>query len=389
MSHSWPFVSYQPIRLVYQLYCMSALLARFPLWLVKFGLFRSLRPHREWTLQQAVMARMIRYMVDVQSRIGITESLSLKPGKEKEKFQVVQPAPKSFYKGPLESTVMPTTIGGTWYPKPVSKPTIKPDGCVVLHFHGGAFVIGDGRTDTLGFLANTLVQQGGVDAVFAPQYRLSGYGRSNPFPAALQDALTSYLYLVRTLDIPARNITISGDSAGGNLAIALLRYLADFGDELDIPNPQSSVLLSPWVSPLNSLKPDITILSNPNYSTDLLPPSFTRWGAATYAAIVPPSDPYITPLGNPFATSIPIFVNQGAVEILEIDGTQWVKEMSRVEGNRIQSEYEAAALHDTLLVGERSGWEASAQQVASKVGVFIRNTQKVSEGEFVSIPGKL
>lgn len=335
------------------------------------------------------MAQIIQSTVNLTSQIGISDRLTLKPGSEKERFQIIRPFPKSLYEGPLESIVAPTIIGGTWYPKAKARRDIIPNGSVILHIHGGAFVTGDGRSASLGFLANTLVKHAGTDAVFAPQYRLSGYGRTNPFPAGLQDILTSYLYLLRTLDIPSRNIALSGDSAGGNLAIAFLRYLSEYGKRLDIPSPQCAVLISPWVSPLNHLGNDLTFTSNPNYPTDFLPPEFTRWGARTYSAITPANDPYITALGSPFATSVPIFVTQGAAEVLEIDGTHWVKEMSQVGGNKIESHYETAAPHDTLLVGESSGWRDSAEDVASKIGNFIKASQNTADINFQNVPGKL
>ncbi|KAK9425315.1 hypothetical protein SUNI508_13116 [Seiridium unicorne] len=388
-SISWPWLAYQPLKLGYQLYCMGAVLARFPIWIIKFGLFRSLRPHSQWTFQQALLAQFLRAMVDMQSHIGISDSISLKPGAEKERFRVIRPFPKKLYKGPLESAITPTTIGGTWYPKATSSKDIGPNGSVILHIHGGAFVIGDGRTATLGFLADTLLKHAGADAVFGLQYRLSGRGNTNPFPAGLQDVVTGYLYLTQRLGIPARNITVSGDSAGANLAIAFLRYLSEYGKELDIPNPQSAVLISPWVAPDPNPASDIAVMTNPNYHTDILTPGLMRWGAAVYSAITPVTDPYITPLGNPFTTSVPIFVNQGAAEIIEIEGTQWVKEMSRVEGNTIQSEYEDAAIHDTLSLGNITGWRESAEKVAVKVGGFIKANKSISEDGHENIQGKL
>ncbi|KAK6073833.1 short-chain dehydrogenase reductase sdr [Seiridium cupressi] len=373
----------------YQLYCMGAVLARLPIWIIKFGLFRSLRPHSQWTFQQALLAQFLRAMADMQSHIGISDPISLKPGAEKERFRVIRPFPNFFYKGPLESAITPTTIGGTWYPKTTSSKDIGPNGSVILHIHGGAFVIGDGRTATLGFLADTLLKHAGADAVFGLQYRLSGRGNTNPFPAGLQDVVTGYLYLTQRLGIPARNITVSGDSAGANLAIAFLRYLSEYGKELDIPDPQSAVLISPWVAPDPNPASDIAVMTNPNYHTDILTPGLMRWGAAVYSAITPVTDPYITPLGNPFATPVPIFVNQGAAEIIEIEGTRWVKEMSGVEGNTIQSEYEDAAIHDTLSLGNITGWRESAEKVAVKVGGFIKANKSISEDGHENIQGKL
>lgn len=94
-----------------------------------------------------------------------------------------------------------------------------------------------------------------VTRSFALEYRLSGSPPylptwENPFPTALLDALTGYYYLTHTLNIPPSQIIIVGDSAGGNLALALVRYLVEHGPETgftSIPGiPGDLVLLSPW-----------------------------------------------------------------------------------------------------------------------------------------------
>jgi len=68
-----------------------------------------------------------------------------------------------------------------------------------------------------------------------------------PFPAALLDALAGYLYLVK-LGFSEENIILVGDSAGGNLALALTRYLLSNKEQQPkLPNiPDALVLLSPF-----------------------------------------------------------------------------------------------------------------------------------------------
>ena len=117
---------------------------------------------------------------------------------------------------------------------------------------------------------------------FAVEYRLSSLGESGkgsvfPFPTALIDALAGYLYLVK-LGFSGENIIIVGDSAGGNLALALTRYLlsnkeqqqklpetpsalvllspcTDVSDQfMDQPGPSSSLTLNAerdWLTPIN------------------------------------------------------------------------------------------------------------------------------------------
>ncbi|KAJ0347524.1 hypothetical protein COL154_009605 [Colletotrichum chrysophilum] len=383
-GESFPILSYQPLRIFYQLFgALFILLFCLPVWCVQAAI-PACRPHPKWGFKQALMARLTRNIVDLYSNVGITETHTLKPGKEGDRFQTAEPFSSEHYRGPLASNpdVKPTTVGGTWFPE---KPDVEKGfgGVVVLQIHGGAFVLGDGRTGYCGFMANTLIDKAGVDAVFAPQYRLSGYGSAgsaaNPFPAALQDVITSYLYLTQTLGIPSQRIVLCGDSAGGNLVIGLLRYLDTFGRDFGISAPSCAVLIAPWVNPLASLGPDSVYKQHEHWSTDYLPVSFLRWGAKVYSSgVAEETLPYVTPLGNPWKTQVPVFVTMGEAEILETDGTTWCRQMQEAGGN-LEVSYEEHAVHDTLLMGAIIGWEESAQVVATRIGEFVAKVQKVTD----------
>lgn len=91
-----------------------------------------------------------------------------------------------------------------------------------------------------------------IQRALSLEYRLSTappLTPENPFPAALIDALAGYTYLVKTLGFSPENIIVEGDSAGGNLALALTRYLVESkaAGSPHIPSPPGSLLLlSPW-----------------------------------------------------------------------------------------------------------------------------------------------
>ncbi|RYP08232.1 hypothetical protein DL764_002047 [Monosporascus ibericus] len=362
-----PLLSYQPLRLLFQLAYIAIVVPRLPYY-IAVALIPSLRPNPTWGAKQTFMTRVAYPLLDATSRIGITETLTLEKGKEGGRFQIVAPSPSDVYKGLLASkTTKPATIGGTWFPRaPGTDVTSK---TVVLYFHGGAFIQGDGRDAQCGSIAKKLLEKGCADAVFSVQYRLSGYGGLNPFPAALQDALSCYLFLLNELRIPARQIVLAGDSAGANLATALLRYLHEFGAAIGAPAPRCAVLLSSWVAPL-----EYNMAGNPHRGTDFIPPSYSAWGAHAYAGSWPDaaSDPYITPLGNPFPTPVPIFVNVGTAEMSFELITRWADEMRGIDGNVVELHHEQAAVHDTFLMGELLGFEESAWEVAAKIGEFVR-----------------
>lgn len=262
-----PLVSYQPLRLVFQLSYAALIVLRLPYYAI-ISFIPPLRPIRAWTVKQTFMTRLLYPLLDATSRVGITETLTLEPGKEGDRFQTVAVPSSSLFKGPLApETIKPQEVGGTWFPSPPGTDIASKN--VVLYFHGGAFIQGDGRTVQCGSIAEKFLDTGAADAVFSLQYRLSGYGNANPFPAALQDALTSYVFLLNTLQIPSSQIIFAGDSAGGNLVAALLRYLHEHGSAINTPTPKCAVLLSPWVEPFYYDPRD-----NPHRKTDFTPGSF-------------------------------------------------------------------------------------------------------------------
>lgn len=106
---------------------------------------------------------------------------------------------------------------------------------VVLYFHGGGYVVSSAKTHR--DVAKHLAQESSAD-VLTVDYRLAP---ENPFPAALEDAESAYDWLLDEGNDPTR-IIVSGDSAGGGLALALLLKLRDQKK----PLPACAVLYSPW-----------------------------------------------------------------------------------------------------------------------------------------------
>ncbi|KAM7199735.1 Alpha/Beta hydrolase fold [Naviculisporaceae sp. PSN 640] len=370
----YPILSYQPLRLVFQLVYIGSIVARLPLWLT-VSLLPSLRPHPKWNGKQTFLSRVAHALVDLKSYIGISDPITLEAGAQGDRFQVIEPFPAEFYTGPLtrSPTIKPEPVGGTWCPQRPSASSA-PAGITMLYLHGGAYIQGDGRDDYCGYPNRTIPKLGVAQTVFSLQYRLSGYGGQNPFPAALQDALTAYLFLLRIQNVPASRIVICGDSAGGNLAIALLRYLVEYGAALDIPMPRCATLFSPWV---NLFAFNFNSSNSAQWNSDFLPNGFLKWGAETYSTGVanPEKDSYITPLGNPFATTVPVFVNVGTAEIFVEAVREWVGQMKAVNGgNRIEYKQEDAAPHDTFLLADKLCFEESAEEVLIAAKEFIERS---------------
>ncbi|KAI0431746.1 FAD/NAD(P)-binding domain-containing protein [Xylaria sp. FL1042] len=335
------------------------------------------RPVQGWTFNQAVRVRTIRLLLVYWSLFLAGDRLKLKPGRERNRFEVIHPKSKS-YKGPLsDPKIRPEAIGATWTPaRPSSAEVTSQRNTVVLHFHGGAFVIGDGRDHDTGYLARTLVRHMGCTHIFTPQYRLSSH-KDGHFPAALQDALTSYLHLVIEMGIPASRIIFSGDSAGGNLVLGLLRYINEYGHELNIPQPAAAMLWSPWTDVSAALDVTLDITKSPNYASDYLSAEFARWGGRTITAYgsIDGAGPYLSPLHHPFkmSTKIPMFVHAGDREVL-CDDIKALSKAFEQQGWPVHLVMSKRCPHDILLLGPRMGFNKEAEAAVRDAKAFFTST---------------
>lgn len=106
----------------------------------------------------------------------------------------------------------------------------------VLYLHGGGYVVLSARSHVR--LAAGIAVSAGCP-VLSLDYRLAP---EHPHPAAVEDALAGYRWLLERGLAPGR-IAISGDSAGGGLTVATLLAARDAA----LPQPAAAVPLSPWV----------------------------------------------------------------------------------------------------------------------------------------------
>jgi len=157
---------------------------------------------------------------------------------------------------------------------------------IILYFHGGAFCVCNPATHRL-LLSNIMAETG--CAIYALDYRRPP---EDPFPAALDDAVAAFLWLVQDRHFPADRIFMAGDSAGGGLALACACELRDQG----LPQCAGLMLMSPWVDLAEGTHPMIPFRNSweRNGPIDFLPQDLAIIFAE--APVSPPFHPNLTPV---------------------------------------------------------------------------------------------
>jgi monoterpene epsilon-lactone hydrolase len=173
---------------------------------------------------------------------------------------------------------------------------------VLLYLHGGGFVFG--LTPPHLQLGEYLARNMGM-RILMVDYRLAP---DFPFPAALDDCITAYLWLLKQ-GILAQNMVVAGDSAGGNLTITMLMKLRDSGYAL----PAAAACLSPVT--------DLTTKDNQRkgFKDPLLPPKATKFYTESYVGHNDAHDPLISPVFGNLRGLPPLLVHAGEDEILRDD----------------------------------------------------------------------
>lgn len=175
-----------------------------------------------------------------------------------------------------------------------------------LFFHGGGYNAGSAKShsDLMGRISNgTRIQVIGIDYRLAPEH---------PFPAAVDDAITSYTQLLEK-GVDPDKIFLIGSSAGGGLVIALLSSLINS----KLRSPRAAAVISPWV--------DLTLTSpslRQNEGKDFLTPDRLKASVEMYLKGKDPKDPLASPLFGDLRGFPPLMIHVGSSEILIDDATK-------------------------------------------------------------------
>ncbi len=233
---------------------------------------------------------------------------------------------------------------------------------VIYYLHGGGYTIGSVNSHAA--LVARLCQAAGARSL-AVNYRLAP---EHPFPAAVEDAVAGYRWLLEQGTDPERTI-IAGDSAGGGLTVATLVALRDRG----LPLPAAAVCLSPWVD-LEGLGDSVRAKAAED---PMLDPAHLPVSASAYLAGANPRTPLAAPLYADLAGLPPLLVQVGTAEILLDDSTR-LNERARAAGVDVTLEVWDEMIHVWHFL---AGILPEGQQAIDRVGQFVRERAPVAAAQ--------
>jgi acetyl esterase/lipase len=233
-------------------------------------------------------------------------------------------------------------VPGVWCHPKNARP-----GEVLLHIHGGWFNWGSAHAYR--HLAGHIAAQAGVQA-FVPDYRLAP---EHPFPAAAEDVRATYFGL---MERGFTKIAVTGDSAGGNLALGLLVFV-----KTNSASAGGAIVGSVALSPVTDLS-----LSGESWRTRAAAdPYFTQPQAAelvgSYLDGHDAWDPFASPLHADLTGISPLRVHVGDDEVLRDDSVRFVE---RAVAARVDARVDV--------------WEGMVHGFPGGVGQFAASTEALN-----------
>jgi monoterpene epsilon-lactone hydrolase len=224
---------------------------------------------------------------------------------------------------------------------------------VVLYLHGGGYCVGSCATHRA--LAARIARAAGATC-YVPEYQLAP---EHPHPAALDDALVAYRWLLSQNLKPAQ-IAIGGDSAGGGLAVATALAIRDAG----LPQPAALVLISPWVDLTLSGDSIKTRAARDPMLSHSIGALWSRLYLGTHAA----NHPLCSPLFSNLAGLPPMLIQVGSEEILLSD-SQRLEQRAKTSGVEAQAHLYDRMWHDFQV---HAGVLHEADAAIAEIGEFVK-----------------
>jgi epsilon-lactone hydrolase len=223
----------------------------------------------------------------------------------------------------------------------------------IYWLHGGGYCIGSINTHR-GLLAR--ISAASRARAFAIDYRLAP---EEPFPAAVEDAVAGYLWLLSTGFEPTQ-IIIGGDSAGGGLAAATLVALKGDGK----PLPAGAVCISPWT--------DLALTGESLRTKAEADPMITNDGITrvrdAYVGDSDPSEPLVSPIYADLSGLPPLLIQVGENEVLLDDSTR-LAERAKAAGVDVTLEVWPDMIHVWHFF---AAMLPEGQQAIDRIGLWVR-----------------
>jgi acetyl esterase/lipase len=253
---------------------------------------------------------------------------------------------------PLEPDVKCEPVDADGVPAEFVSTPESDEGRVIYYLHGGGYVFGSIVSHRE--LASRLARAARA-RVLLIDYRLAP---ENPFPAAVEDSVTGYRWLL-SQGIKPGKVVIAGESAGGGLTAATLVALRDSGE----PLPAAAVCISPWA--------DMECCGESMVTRADMDPLVTRDTISGMARLyVGDNDPR-TPLASPIYADLsglpPLLVQVGTAETLYNDATRLV-EKAKAAGVPVIFEPWEDMIH---MWHSYAAMLPEGQQAINRIGEFV------------------
>jgi acetyl esterase/lipase len=224
----------------------------------------------------------------------------------------------------------------------------------ILYFHGGLWMAG--APQSVRPMTWRLAKSTGIP-VYALDYRLAP---EYPYPAGLDDCIQAYHALLAR-GIPASSIVVTGDSAGGNLLLALALHLK----AVNKPLPAALVGISSMTDLAYS-----GASFNTNAESDVM---FTqkvlKWVAEVYTSQTELTNPFLSPLYGDLAGLPPTYLLTSSSEMLRDDSTRIAEKMQKA-GVAVTLDIWPELCHDWPQLADQM---PEGEQALEKVAAFITN----------------
>ncbi len=255
--------------------------------------------------------------------------------------------------------VVQENFRGSWFTPQKTEPDV-----TVLYFHGGGYSFYPQAYAH--FIA--LITLAARSRTFALDYRLSPEHR---FPAQLEDALSAYRWLLEEGNDPA-SLIFAGDSAGGNLTLALLLAARD----AKLPMPALAIALSPATDFAARFgEAEVDLAGNENF--DWIEKRMLEVWADWFCDSGERRNPLISPLYADLRGLPPIYIQAGRAEIL-YPSIQAFADRAREQNADVVLEAWEDMTHDFQLFGLDSPPSAEAlKRIAQVIDVRVRGQKNM------------